>query len=106
MGCSNSQSYGVGMEKRRLGDRLAGLTLSMFNPLLWLIDVTLQKRWPLTNPRPPGGIGLGRRIVWEGRHLMQEMVVVVTGLVVVVSLGFVAVLLVLGLIEALGVTGG
>jgi hypothetical protein len=106
MGCSNSQSYGVGMEKRRLGDRLAGLTLSMFNPLLWLIDVTLQKRWPLTDPRPPRGIGLGRRVVWEGRQLMQDVVVVVTGLVVIVSLGFVAVLLVLGLIEALGVSGG
>ena len=39
MGCSNSRSYGVGMEKRRLGGRLGGLTLFIFNPLLWLIVI-------------------------------------------------------------------
>ena len=55
MGRISWPGYGVGMENRRFDDTLRGLALFIVNPLLWLIDVTLQKIWPLTDPRPPQG---------------------------------------------------
>ena len=89
------------MENRRLDDTLRGWALFIVNPLLWLIDVTLQKIWPLTDPRPPRGIGPGRRVMWEGRQFTKDVAFVILGLVAVVAVGVVVLLLAVGLIGAL-----
>ena len=101
MGSTGVGGYGGCMKDRRVSDRLGGLVLFGFNPLMWGIDAVLQKIWPLGDPQPPRGIGLGRRVVWEGRQFAWDVAFVVVGLVAAVAVGLVVLLLAVGLIGVL-----
>ena len=101
MGSTGGWGYGGCMRDRRLSDRLGGLTLFVFNPLMWVIDAVLQKIWPLQDPQPPRGISLNHRLVWEGRQFARDVASVLVGLVAAVAVGSVALLLAVGLIGAL-----
>jgi hypothetical protein len=88
MGRTSAQSYGIGMERRRLGDRLGGLALFVFNPLVWLIDITLQKIWPLSEPRPPDGATLPQKLKFELRLFVKDLALVLAFLIPVMLVAF------------------
>ena len=88
MGHTSTQSYGVGMERRQHGDRLGGLTLFMFNLLLWLIDITLQKIWPLPEPRPPDAATPPQKLEFELRLFAKDLALVLVFLIPLMLVAF------------------
>lgn len=86
MGSTSAQRYGGCVKDQRLSDRVGSLTLFLFNPLMWIIDAALQKIWPLTDPQPPKGIGLRRRVLWETQQFVKDLAFVTTGLLIILAL--------------------